>query len=48
MDEARGWCTGCQRTLDEIAAWSILDDEEKRAVWVALPERRSLQGPDSP
>jgi predicted Fe-S protein YdhL (DUF1289 family) len=44
MDEARGWCTGCQRTLDEIAAWSVLDDEEKRAVWAALPARRSLQG----
>jgi predicted Fe-S protein YdhL (DUF1289 family) len=43
MDAERGWCTGCQRTLDEIAAWSILDDEEKRAVWALLPARRNLQ-----
>lgn len=43
MDAARGWCTGCQRTLDEIAVWSILDDEEKRAVWALLPARRNLQ-----
>ena len=43
MDAARGWRTGCQRTLDEIAVWSILDDEEKRAVWALLPARRNLQ-----
>jgi uncharacterized protein len=34
-----GLCTGCQRTLDEIATWSRLDDPAKRAVWAALPER---------
>mgnify|MGYP001455857648 CR=1 FL=1 len=33
MDEASGWCEGCLLTLDEIAAWSLLDDEGKRAVW---------------
>jgi predicted Fe-S protein YdhL (DUF1289 family) len=36
-----GCCAGCFRTLDEIAAWSVLDDEEKRAVWSALPGRRA-------
>lgn len=40
MDEASGWCTGCLRTLDEIAWWSQLDDEDKRAVWQQLPQRR--------
>jgi predicted Fe-S protein YdhL (DUF1289 family) len=40
MDEASGWCEGCLRTLDEIAAWSLLDDEDKRAVWVELSRRR--------
>lgn len=40
MDAASGWCEGCLRTLDEIAAWSVLDDEEKRAVWELLPQRR--------
>ena len=40
MDEATGWCEGCMRTLDEIAAWSLLDDAEKRAVWTELGARR--------
>jgi uncharacterized protein len=40
IDEARGLCLGCARTLDEIAAWSTLDDEGKRAVWRLLPARR--------
>ena len=40
MDETTGWCTGCLRTLDEIAWWSQLDDEDKRAVWQLLPQRR--------
>ena len=26
MDARSGWCEGCLRTLDEIAAWSTLDD----------------------
>jgi uncharacterized protein len=40
MDEASGWCSGCLRTLDEIAAWSTLDDPAKRAVWQRLAARR--------
>lgn len=35
----RGLCTGCGRTLDEIAQWSVMDDAQKRAVWLLLPER---------
>ena len=41
MDEASGWCTGCLRTLDEIAAWSTLDDQAKSRVWARLPARRA-------
>ena len=40
MDERSGWCEGCLRTLDEIALWSVLDDDDKRAVWVELSRRR--------
>ncbi len=29
------------RTLDEIGAWSLLDDEDKRAVWQRIASRRS-------
>jgi predicted Fe-S protein YdhL (DUF1289 family) len=45
MDEASGLCAGCLRTLDEIAAWSLLDDGEKRAVRVELDRRRERAGP---
>lgn len=41
MDEASGLCTGCLRTLDEIAFWSVLDDDDKRAVWHELNRRRA-------
>jgi predicted Fe-S protein YdhL (DUF1289 family) len=40
--DARGaMCTGCFRTLDEIAAWGTLDAAAKRAVVAALPARRA-------
>jgi predicted Fe-S protein YdhL (DUF1289 family) len=32
-------CTGCLRTLDEIAAWSRMDPDARRAVLADLPER---------
>jgi hypothetical protein len=39
LDAATGFCTGCRRTIDEIATWSRLDDREKRAVWMRLSTR---------
>ena len=39
LDSATEFCEGCFRTLDEIAAWSRLDDESKRAVWELIAER---------
>lgn len=42
MDEGTGWCLGCARTIDEIAAWGLLDDGEKREVWALLPARHAL------
>jgi predicted Fe-S protein YdhL (DUF1289 family) len=41
IDPATGWCAGCLRTIDEIAAWGSLDDRAKRAVWKLLPVRRA-------
>jgi predicted Fe-S protein YdhL (DUF1289 family) len=41
MDAATGWCSGCLRTLDEIAGWSRLDEASKRTVWLGLPDRRA-------
>ncbi len=33
-------CRGCGRTLDEIAAWSVMTPAERDAIMVALPTRR--------
>ena len=41
LDADGALCLGCFRTLDEIAAWSLLDADTKRGVLAALPERRS-------
>ena len=41
IDPRSGWCVGCLRTLDEIAAWGALDEAQKRAVWQGLPLRRA-------
>jgi len=40
MHEPTGWCEGCLRTLDEIAFWSVLDEDDKHAVRVELDRRR--------
>jgi predicted Fe-S protein YdhL (DUF1289 family) len=41
MNPRTGLCEGCSRTLDEIAAWSRMDDVEKRRVWALIEERRT-------
>ena len=43
IDPSTGWCEGCLRTIDEIAAWGGLDDGLKREVWAALPGRRATR-----
>lgn len=42
MDEASGWCEGCLRTLDEIAAWGSLADAQRLEVLARLSERREV------
>lgn len=34
-------CTGCLRTLEEIATWSQMGSDERRRIMDELPERRS-------
>ena len=41
IDPATGWCAGCLRTIDEIAAWGSLDNAARRAVLRRLPARRA-------
>ena len=45
MNAANGLCTGCWRTLDEIAAWSRLDDTARSAILTAVQQRRQNQPP---
>ena len=45
MDAASGLCRGCHRTLDEIAAWSRLDDTARSAILTAVQQRRQNQPP---
>jgi hypothetical protein len=41
IDPRSGWCEGCLRTIDEIAAWGALAETQKREVWKRLPARRA-------
>jgi len=40
MEETRGLCRGCYRTLDEIARWSMMQDAEKRQVLAHVEARK--------
>jgi uncharacterized protein len=40
MHEGSGWCEGCLRSIDEIARWSVLSDDDKRALRLELDRRR--------
>jgi predicted Fe-S protein YdhL (DUF1289 family) len=39
MDPERGLCLGCARTLDEIARWGGMSDEERARIMAELPLR---------
>lgn len=39
MDLHSKLCTGCLRTLDEIALWSSAGEPAKRAIWIEIKRR---------
>lgn len=39
MDADTELCEGCLRTLDEIAAWGRMSEDDKRAVWTLVAQR---------
>jgi len=41
MDERSGLCQGCQRSIEEIAAWSAASSAQKRAILEAVAQRRA-------
>lgn len=45
MDPASGLCRGCLRTIDEIAAWSRIDDAARTRILTDLALRRLAQAP---
>ena len=42
LDSAIGLCTGCLRTMDEIAGWSEMTRAERVRVLEAVKERSSF------
>lgn len=45
MSREHRLCIGCLRTLDEIARWSVMEDEERIRVLGTVAERRAVLGP---
>ena len=45
IDADAGWCSGCRRTLDEIAAWGNAPAAFKQAVLAQLDERACAPSP---
>jgi predicted Fe-S protein YdhL (DUF1289 family) len=39
MNASSGLCEGCARTLDEIARWSTMAEDDRRAVWARIGQR---------
>lgn len=45
LDDATGLCRGCGRTRDEIAAWGLMSEAERRAIMAKLDGRLSAAYP---
>ncbi|GAA0301570.1 DUF1289 domain-containing protein [Rhodovulum strictum] len=45
VDRASRLCTGCLRSIDEIAAWTRMSPEDRRRVMAELPARRDRLPP---
>ncbi len=39
IDPGTGLCAGCSRTIDEIARWSQMTDDERQRIVASLPAR---------
>jgi len=48
IDSATGLCSGCGRTLGEIAQWGSLSEDERLAIMAALPQRMQAKGLGAP
>jgi predicted Fe-S protein YdhL (DUF1289 family) len=43
MDPTRDVCAGCWRTLDEIARWGQMTEQEQVAVLAAVAQRSNAE-----
>lgn len=41
LDATKSWCTGCHRTLGEIAGWRAMSLAERQAVLRAIEVRQA-------
>lgn len=48
IEPETGLCSGCARTLQEIAAWSRLTATERQAIMATLHARRARPVQDTP
>lgn len=46
IDDGTKWCLGCLRTLEEIATWHVMSDDEKRQVYGRLHARQNVMNGD--
>lgn len=44
LDAAGEKCSGCLRTLEEIAGWSRMDDAARERVWASIRQRAQAGG----
>ncbi len=40
---ADGYCAGCRRSIDEIAGWSTMSDDERLRIMEQLPQREAAR-----
>ena len=48
MDPQGKNCLGCARTLDEIARWASMSDEERDRIMAELPTREAVRARRAP
>jgi predicted Fe-S protein YdhL (DUF1289 family) len=40
IDPGTGWCVGCYRTIDEIATWGSMPEQDRLRIWTELHHRK--------
>jgi uncharacterized protein len=46
LDPASGYCRGCFRTIEEIAAWLLIGAKEKRRILAEVAARKRRKAGD--